>query len=355
MNIIFISTSGSISGGARQALYLAKALQGVGHSVVFFTYPGSALRSVDSSIEWLDLPRDIFEANRALRAAMRDDEKNVVHAFHNKAVKIVAFWGSIWLLQKLPVVCVAHRGVNARPKNPLPYLVSGIKAFIVNSKACARVLPLLWRRKRCHVVYNSVPEERLVCTKTASQMRQELDIAENTFVIGNICNDNPLKGAGTLIEAYAKAKKSLPPTVLLIVGASAERWLALCKNLGVENEVRFIRTQFVADYLQIVDLFVFTSQFIESQPNVLLEAMSMGLPIIANKVGGVPEILEAPYLFDSRKLDKVAQKIVEFAKDKQKLAQIGKENKAKSTIFATEHRLEKVLKIYGDALKEIGL
>ena len=66
----------------------------------------------------------------------------------------------------------------------------------------------------------------------------------------------------------------------------------LCDTLGIEK-VRLIgQTERVSDYLQIADAFVFPSKNMDSAPNTLLEAIRMGLPVVAATVGGVPEIAQ---------------------------------------------------------------
>ena len=78
-----------------------------------------------------------------------------------------------------------------------------------------------------------------------------------------------------------------------MVGANPDLWLPLCDTLGIREKVRLIgQTERVSDYLQIADAFVFPSKNMDSAPNTLLEAIRMGLPVVAATVGGVPEIAQ---------------------------------------------------------------
>ena len=356
MNIIVLTSTGSVSGGARQALVLAAGLQKLGYTVHFVCPPKGETReqALEMGLSQVDLPEKLFEVNKTLRALMPAGVPTIVHGFHNRGVKLVAYLGTWWRLLGLPVACAAHRGVTSRPGNPLPYLLPGIRAYLVNSQACADMLPLFWRRRRCHVVSNSIPEERLIPTRSKAEMRLELNLAEGDKVIGDVCNDNPQKGAGQALKAFALAKPGLPAAKLVIVGVTADIWLPLCEELGIVDEVRLVpRTDHVADYIQLMDLLVFPSWFIESQPNVIMEAMSMGVPVIAGDAGGVRELLPPEFLFDPKDEHAVSVKLTELMQSPEALKRLGEANAAQKDRFSTERRLREVVKYYRAALQEI--
>ena len=358
MNIIVLTTSTILSGGTRQALYLAAGLQKKGFPV-YFTCPAACetrKQAESMGLACKPLPDSFFTAEKSLRALMPADKPCIVHAFHNKGVKWAAFMGTFWRLKKLPVACVAHRGVTSRPGNPLPYLLPGIRAYLVNSRACALTLPLLWRKKRCFVVNNSVPAERLIPGKPKSEMLNRLAVPAGHFVVGDICNDNPLKGVGRLIKAFATARKNLPPSTLLLVGVTPERWRPLCEEYGILEQVRLIpQTSYVADYLQCMDLLAFPSSFIESQPNVVVEALCMGVPVIAGAVGGVPELLPPECLFDPADEQALWEKLVYFSSEPEKRLALGAEGLRKRGEFSLEFRLSNILKHYQNCLSEMHL
>ena len=355
MQIIVLSSACSVSGGARQALYLADGLKKRGLPVRFVCPPACALSEAAENLNlpYTALPDKFFEAERVLRALLLPDGPTVIHAFHNKGVKWAAYMGTLWQLKKLPVACVAHRGVTARPGNPLPYLLPGIRAFLVNSKACARTLPLLWRKKRCFVVNNSIPDDRLIPHISKEEMRERLGIAPEHLIVGTICNNNPAKGAGALIRAFAAAQPKLPPATLLLVGVSSERWLPLCEEHGVAGPVRLIpHTPDIADYLQCLDLMCFPSSFIESQPNVIIEAMCLGVPVIAGAVGGVPELLPPECLFDPADEKVIAEKLLYFMSRPDERQRLSAEGLAKKHTFSLEFRLDTLLAHYRRCLEE---
>ncbi len=356
MRVIVLTSSLGHSGGFRQALYMAEGLAGEGLAVSFVCPPGADTGRLteETTVSRHDLPATWLGAERALRALMPEGEPVIVHGFHNRGVKLAAYLGTYWRLLGLPVACVAHRGVTFRPRNPLPYLLPGIRAFLVNSQACADTLPLLWRRARCRVVSNAIPEDRITPVRSARDMRVGLGIPEDCRVIGNISNDNPQKGAGQALRAFALARSGLGPAVCVIVGVSAERWRPLCEELGIAGNVRLVpAVEHVADYLQLMDMLVFPSRFSESQPNVIMEAMSMGVPVIAGKVGGVGELLPEECLFDPRRPEEIGAALIRLMGDPAALRRMGEANAARKGEFSASHRLDCVLRCYQRILEEL--
>lgn len=354
MHAIIVTSSSSASGGARQALYLARGLHERGHRVHFVAPAGSAILEQAAGLDCLHLPKGFAAAEKTLRALFADGTPTVLHAFHNRAVKMAAYFGTLWRLLRLPVACVAYRGVTSRPGNPLPYLLPGIRAYIANSRACAESLPLLWRKNRCRVVYNSLPEERLQPRHSPGETRAGLGIPAGQLVIGSVGNDNPQKGFPLLLRAYAKARAAMPPSTLVLVGASPERWLPLCRELGIAAHVRLIPyTNHVGDYVRAFDLFAFASSFIESLPNVLMEAIALGRPVVASRVGGVPELVPDRFLFPPENEAALCERLRTMANSPALLRMSADSLSPLKALFSTEERLLAVLDVYGAALREI--
>lgn len=125
---------------------------------------------------------------------------------------------------------------------------------------------------------------------------------KDAFIFGFVGKIRYIKGADTLIEAFAEIAKAEDNVELHIVGRDEYMKKEGCyyselitKELpeNIKKRITIIdhvpRNQLVS-YYQNFDAFVFTSRD-ENFPNVLVEAMSCGLPVIASSVGGVPELL----------------------------------------------------------------
>jgi glycosyltransferase involved in cell wall biosynthesis len=113
-------------------------------------------------------------------------------------------------------------------------------------------------------------------------------------VITTVANLRPGKGHDVLLKAAARVVRRVPDVQFQIVGdgprrqeleqqASALRITAQVSFLGHRHDVPAVLAQ--------SDIFAFPS-FMEASPNAVIEAMAAGLPIVATRVGGIPEVIE---------------------------------------------------------------
>jgi glycosyltransferase involved in cell wall biosynthesis len=123
------------------------------------------------------------------------------------------------------------------------------------------------------------------------QKRRQLGV-ENDFVWLAAGRLEKVKDYPTMLRGFAGALQAGANQVLLIAGGgSLKRELELLAfALGIGGKVRFLGVRDdIGDLLQAADAFVLSSSF-EGLPLVLLEAGARGLPIVATRVGGNPEV-----------------------------------------------------------------
>lgn len=106
----------------------------------------------------------------------------------------------------------------------------------------------------------------------------------------------PIKNVGLAIDAMPAIRQRVPGATLLVVGEGPEQEALLehARALKVADAVRFtgyVANDDVAPYYRAADVFVLPSEF-DNSPNVVLEAMSCGLPVVATNVGGVAQYVE---------------------------------------------------------------
>ena len=121
------------------------------------------------------------------------------------------------------------------------------------------------------------------------------------------------KGPDLLIRALAHLKGRGQHFHANVLGGGIylEPMQALAKELGCAECITFVgevNHQQVMEYLDKADLFVMPSRT-EGLPRALIEAMSRGLPCIASSVGGIPELLDAPYMIENQNWQSLADKI----------------------------------------------
>lgn len=125
----------------------------------------------------------------------------------------------------------------------------------------------------------------------------------------------PNKSIQDILDALRLLEGSNTPYELTIVGDGPER---ASLEQYAERHLSRSRVSFagwkskpeVANLLHRADIFIMPSRW-ENQPVALLEALSVGLPAIAARVGGIPEILQQPYgmLFDPGDATQLAEAI----------------------------------------------
>jgi len=100
------------------------------------------------------------------------------------------------------------------------------------------------------------------------------------------------KGVYELLEAIYRVQKKYPNLQLVICGAGPEEAILwrLIREKGIEHMVRMageVEPERMNKWMQASDLFVLASHT-EGMPNVVMEAMACGLPVVATAVGGLP-------------------------------------------------------------------
>lgn len=149
--------------------------------------------------------------------------------------------------------------------------------------------------RRVSVIYNGI-DARAFSNNAGERasVRQKMGVGPNDFLIVQVARLDYLKDHATAIRALARVKAKNAATRLVLIGEGPERDKieAEMHRLDLAEHVRFLGLrQDVARCLSAADLFLLTS-ISEGIPLTVIEAMSAGLPVVATRVGGVPEVVE---------------------------------------------------------------
>lgn len=147
-------------------------------------------------------------------------------------------------------------------------------------------------------------------------------------LIGHFMAD--YKGVDTAIRMLATLRVAGCNCELHIVGRGEPApYLALAKQLAVAEYTHFLGVlpgaKAIAPWLDSMDYYIQPSR-IEGLPRALVEAMSRGLPAVASRVGGIPELLKRDYLAAKEDVAGLSERLLVLMRDSKATAQAAQDN-----------------------------
>jgi glycosyltransferase involved in cell wall biosynthesis len=183
------------------------------------------------------------------------------------------------------------------------------------------------RENQVVIIPNGVEDLRRRSGPLRLDFRRQLGLGPKTVLLGTVARLYPQKNLSLFLRALAKLS-TLQRWKALVVGDGPERrqLLALADELRLTDRVIWLGARAeVEAWLAAMDVFVHTSDF-EGMPNAVMEAMSMGLPVVASAVDGTCELIEngvSGYLLPPGDVDAFAERIRELMEDSDLAHQLG--------------------------------
>ena len=214
---------------------------------------------------------------------------------------------------------------------------------------------------RVEVIRNGVdPFPVSVSGEEATKIRSELGIEADHLVVGMVANFNrSVKGVSRFLDAVPEIVREVPSARFLLLGRGKEEKALRekARTLGIEPFVIF--AGFKPDihrYYAIMDLSALTS-FSEGLSITLLESMRCGVPVVATRVGGNPEVVVdgvTGYLVPPGDVSSFASKTVELLRDKDLRRRMGEEARRRvERHFLLQDVASRYLEIYKGLLSRI--
>ena len=147
--------------------------------------------------------------------------------------------------------------------------------------------------ERCWWVPNAIDTEEFRCSSEAASAAARADVPPGRTVVGAVGRLSPEKALGAQVRAVGLLVGEGVDLELWVVGEGPERSVLeeLVGELGLGDRVRLLG--FRGDTLALyhaMDVYALSSRR-EGLPNVLLEAMAFELPVVATRVGGIPQLI----------------------------------------------------------------
>jgi len=239
----------------------------------------------------------------------------------------------------------------------------GIIAVSEYIKGCVTAINTADRKTR--TVYNGIDLKAFSCSATAIK-RSELNLNNHDFVLIFSGRLNKEKGVLELIEAMTMLS-NYPDIKLLIIGSSFfanvgsdDFFCATLKAKAAPLHNRIFFTGYIPydqmpQYLRVADVAVIPSVWDDPFPTTVLEALAIGLPIVATRRGGIPEEVteESAILLntDDNFKTNLAQAILDLYQHPEKRAAMSKAALEHSKLFSKERYAKEFFKALEDGVR----
>jgi len=216
---------------------------------------------------------------------------------------------------------------------------------------------------RVSTIYNGIDLSgflSLDCRFERVNVRAELGIPSDANLLTTVAVLRPQKGIQYMIRALPVVLASTPNTYYLVVGDGSHRDTLVeeANKADVSSRVIFAgMRKDVARLLVASDVFVLPT-LTEALPTVLAEAMAAKLPIVASRVGGIPEMLtdgQNGCLVEAENLDGLTTACIHLLNDPEKRLTMGMEGwNIVNQMFNIERQVDKLEELYIEQLRAYG-
>lgn len=315
---------------------------------------GESLRQERTAVTALRR-RDGFhpELGRAVARAAARHRARVVHCHHYSPFVYAAI-ARLWA-PGLRIIFTEHGRLSDAGPSPKRRAANHVLAHVprevvtVSSDLKQHLVAEGFAPNRVNVIYNGIDVGSRPTDESRARVRAALAIPAGSFVVGTVARLDPVKDLGTLLRAVAM-RADMQPMHLIVVGDGAERahLEQMTRELGAAPLVHFLGHRDDAPaLLEGCDVYA-NSSISEGISLTILEAMAAGLPVVATRVGGTPEIVDAATgrLVPSRDPETLGQALAALAADAELRQTLGRAARAR---VEERFTLDRMVRQYRDA------
>jgi glycosyltransferase involved in cell wall biosynthesis len=298
-----------------------------------------------------------------LAQLLRKEKIDLIQTFFYRA-EILGAMASV--LARKPVVVGSQRDIIAPGRKISQSLLrlsrQCVRHVIANCEACRRYRQMLTGHnpREISIVYIGLTEEELSLRLTGKQSVIAEDFFEKGPVVTYAGRLHNVKGPDVFLRAAALVYSNNPEVKFLMIGDGRMRaeLVSLTNELGLSaavcmpGEIRPVKGIFQKSSV------VVCSSRSEGFPNVVLEAMAVGAPVVASRVGGVEELInnrEDGFLFESENSEELASIIMMLLSDREGAAEVGSRAREKvSKRFRFDETVAQIESLYTRLLSKAG-
>lgn len=309
MRVLILNSARKFIGEAAHCLDLTRELNARGHNALLVVREGHEVQKLaeELGLPYRTLsfssqfsPRCDFVDVIKLRQIVAEWKADIVHCHRGKDhwIAAVAQLLSPWRFP--PIVRTRHVVVPMAQHLANKWLmIHATSRTMAVSQAAAASLGDIGKRlgNRLKIVYSAVDCRKFSPEHRSVTVRQELGVSDDDKLIGLIARIQNVKGQSVFLRAARLVNKLFPHTRFLIAGRGSalkfEALAKLIKELGIEHCV--VVREWLSNLpavLASLDISVIASLGSEGSSRIAYESMASGVPLVATRVGCLPEIVE---------------------------------------------------------------
>ena len=356
LRVVHLDTGMTLRGGQRQLLLLARGLKKRGYAQLIVCPEGSELevRAGQDGFDFFTLPaHDPAHAFGILllRQRLQTAPFEILHS-HDGRAQTVAWLASLGM----PVRRVASRRVTFLPSDNWSYRWKYGRTCHAVIAVSEYIRELIIRSgipsaKIAVIPDGIVPPAELPPPQQRGRIRARWGFSDEEFVLGHLGAFTREKGQDVLLDAISALQAKLPAMRLALAGEGPTQKLAEMRK-KIEDLRGHIHLCGViedpGEFFPALDVFVMPSRS-EGLGSSALLAMAYGIPVIASRVGGLPEVVtegEAGWLVAPESPGSLADAIFEASADRTRLSDFGAKARLHAERFSADKMLARTEALY---------
>lgn len=302
-------------------------------------------------------PLDVLRLRTALDAAA----PTIVHTF--------LLTGSLYgrfaaMMAGVPIIIGTEVNVYEN-KQPLHarierWLMKGTDAVVASAESVKShyIKQVAADPDKVDVIYNAVDWAQLQTTMDRDEFRRSIGVPSNAMAAGIIARLTKQKAHRVLFEALARPELSTLHLVVVGDGELRNDLRQQAESLGIWNRVHFLGARRdLGNILKAIDIFTMPSYW-EGLPLSMVLAMGAGLPVVASRVAGIPEVVHhdvSGVLVEAGEIEPLANALVALTNDAAMRARLGEAARAfVIPRFGVDRYVQSIVSLYDRLLASKG-
>ena len=299
-----------------------------------------------------------LRAALSIRALILSERIHIVHTFFETSD---LFAGFVAKLTGVKVLISSRRdmGILRSRKHQIAYRVAGrlcSKVFTVSEAVRKQVLGKdQLDPKRVTTLYTGIRIQHPQSFISNPDIRQRIGIPDGVPIVLSVAHILPWKGHADFLRMAAHVREKVPEAQFVVAGSANDRalfneLLLLRESLGLRSHVHFLgEVDFVHSLCRSASVFCLLSES-EGLPNVVLEAMVAGVPVVATKAGGTVEVVvdgETGYLTEVGCPEEAAERVDRLLRSPQLARKMSTSARVRvESLFSIERMMSTLERIY---------